>query len=473
MPAQVIHDPRLTKRWNRLGYHEEQSNCYRSPARFNINHSGRRSGKTELQGKRKVVKKALKGATIFPDWRCFIGAPVRHQAKKIYWSDVKQLVPKKFMLGQPNESELIVRLINGSEIHVVGMDRPERVEGQPWDHGVLDEYGNMKPQTWEEHVRPALSDRKGTCDFIGVPEGRNHYYDLVQLAKEDKTGAWRVWHWPSWEILDAEEIEAAQRDMDPLIYEQEYGGEFVNFTGMAYYVFDETRHVGKYRRFYDPKRPLVFCFDFNVSPGVAVICQEMGGDVFDLPIGMTITAIIGEVYIPRQSNTIRVCKKLIEDWGPDGEDHQGLIICYGDSTGGAEGTAKISGNDWDLIKQQLYPHFGDRLYFKVPTKNPKERQRVNAVNSRLMTYSGDVRMVMDGKHCKKTIRDFEGVRVIEGTAGEIDKKSDPLLTHLTDAVGYYVHKEFPVQKYYTADDIRDMMARRNKERIDTALRRAA
>lgn len=459
----------LTPRWYELKYHPQQLECYRSPARFNINHSGRRSGKTELMGKRKIIKKAIQGSKEYYDWRGFVAAPVRHQAKKIYWADLKAMIPKRYLVKPPNESELIISLINGSEIHVVGLDRPERIEGVPWDHGLLDENGNMKPKAWQENVRPSLSDRKGSCDFIGVPEGRNHYYDLTQEAKADTTGTWAVWHWPSWEIIDAEEIEAAKREMDSLVFMQEYGGEFINFTGRAYYAYDEVKHIGKYRQLYDSTRPLVICFDFNVSPGIAVILQEYGSDVFDIPPGQTVSAIIGEIYIPRQSNTLRICKKIIEDW----KDHTGIIICYGDSTGGAQGSAKIKGSDWDIIKQQLFPYFGDRLYFNVPLSNSRERQRVNAVNSRFQSYSGLVRMVIDGKYAPMTVKDFDGVRVIEGTAGEIDKKSDPLLTHLSDAVGYYIHKEFPVPQYYKRKDILAMMESKNKQEIDTALKRSA
>jgi hypothetical protein len=38
------------------------------------------------------------------------------------------------------------------------------------------------------------------------------------------------------------------------------------------------------------------------------------------------------------------------------------------------------------------------------------------------------------------------VRLLDGGSGEIDKKHDPKLTHLTDAVGYYVAKRFPVRR---------------------------
>jgi len=426
-------------------------------------------------GKRKVVKMALRGQTnpLFPDWRGFVSAPVRHQAKEIYWEDLKAMSPKN-LVDSISESDLIIRYINASLLQVLGMDRPERVEGRPWDYGLLDEYGNMKKSTWQEHVRPALSDRKGKADFIGVPEGRNHYYDLAESAKEDilingEDSAWRVWHWPSWEVLDEEEIDAAKRDMDELTYQQEYGGEFISFMGAAYYVFDPKLHVGRYTNFYDKKRPLVICFDFNVSPGVAVILQEMGADVFDVDPSDTITVVIGEIFIPQQSNTVRVCNKIIEDWSK----HEGVVICYGDATGGAKKSSSIRGNDWDIIRQELYPIFGARIQFNVPLANPAERQRVNAVNSRLLNSLKRVRLVVDGHHAPKTVKDFDGVRVLEGTAGEIDKDSDPELSHLTDALGYYVVKEYPVARYYTRQDVialLDHQAEIRKKNIDRRVR---
>jgi hypothetical protein len=123
--------------------------------------------------------------------------------------------------------------------------------------------------------------------------------------------------------------------------------------------------------------------------------------------------------------------------------HEGDVYLYGDATGGAKGTAKVDGSDWDIIKRHLRPVFGDRLRVRVDQSNPAERQRVNAVNSRLCAVDGTRRLFVD-KSCKWTTKDFEGVRVIEGSAGEIDKDYDARLTHITDAIGYYVHKRYPV-----------------------------
>jgi len=438
-----------------LKYHEVQAAMWLSPARFNIVYAGRRSGKTEIEGKRKFVKKALEGNQgKFPNWRGFVSAPTRQQAKDIYWEDLKALCPKSLRARPVSESNLTIYIYNRygtiSELHVLGMDRPERVEGRPWDHGELDEYGNMKEETWGAHVRPALSDRRGTCSFVGVPEGRNHYYDLVKNAEAstlvDKQGrkVWATWHWLSEEILEEDEIIQAKMDLDELTYEQEYCGSFVVFSGLAYYKFNSKVHVSNCKQYYDPKAPFIFCFDFNVAPGTATVLQEMTDwPISQTPLlGQTCTSVIGEVFIRRNSNTEKVCDKLIEQWG----EHQGLVFCYGDATGGAGGSAKVKGSDWDLIKQKLYPVFGDRLTFKVKKSNPRERARINSVNSRLMSMIGDVKFQIDAT-CVNTIKDFEGVKILEGSIGEIDKKSDSMLSHLTDGIGYYISREYPVVRF--------------------------
>jgi len=420
----------MMDRWTPLRKHGEQQRWIGSQKRFNVVPAGRRSGKTEI-AKRKIVLAAMEG-TGFADPRFFAAAPTRDQAKRIFWADLKAMVPKQFLAKRPSETELMIPLVNGASIWVVGMDKPERIEGPPWDGGVLDEYGNVKAQAWGENVRPALSDRVGWCDLIGVPEGRNHYYDLFQRAKADEadgSGDWGAFHWISADILPPEEIEAAKRDLDELTFQQEYEASFVNFVGRAYYPFNDIDHCGKLE--YNPRAPLAFCFDFNVAPGVAAVCQEKEWG----------TAVIGEVWIPQNSNTPAVCRRLHEDWG----EHRGPIVCYGDATGGARGSAKVEGSDWDLVKRHMKTLFHGRVTYNVPSHNPSERARVNAVNSRLKTMDGTIRLKVDRSGAPHVVRDLEGVRILMGGSGEIDKKKDLELTHISDALGYYIEREFPIR----------------------------
>lgn len=429
---------------DQLRHHPTQQAYWNSPHQFNVVPPGRRSGKTAV-AKRRLKRAALRG-TEFDTPRFFAGAPTRDQAKRIFWADLKAMIPRELWRGAPSESELVIRLIHGPEIHVLGMDKPERIEGAGWDGGVLDEYANMKPETWTAHVQPALADRRGWCDFIGVPEGRNHYYDLdrkaiAQMTEHGPESAWGHFHWFSADILPPDVIAQAREDLDELTFQQEYEGSFVVFEGQVYYGFREDRNCG--RLSYDPEQPLIVCFDFNVAPGTAVIAQEQR-----LPNGQDGTGVIGEVWIPRNSNTLMVCRKILEDW----KDHRGRVIAHGDATGGAEGSAKLLGTDWDIIRQVMvrgdegHAGFGDRFSLGVPNANPRVRARINAVNSRLYSLEGAVRLMVDPTKAPHVIRDLEGVRYLEGSAGEIDKKRDPDLTHLSESLGYYIVREFPIER---------------------------
>lgn len=354
----------------------------------------------------------------------------------------------RVLVRRVREADLCIELWNGVEVWVLGMDRPERIEGRPWNGGILDEFANMKPGAWGENVRPALSDRKGWCWLIGVPEGRNHYYKLFQYALLDGDPDWAAFTWPSSDILDPAEVAAARRQLDELVFNQEYNASFVNFEGRAYYPFTSAENTSPLR--YDPARPIGFCFDFNVSPGVCVIVQEQVmprqyerdtvTGVIDLRRPVVGTGVIGEVHIPRNSNTPAVCRKLVQDWGK----HTGTVTCYGDATGGASGTAKVAGSDWDLIRSELLPTFGSRLDFDVPLSNPGERSRVNALNSRIKAQDGTIRLLVDAQKAPNVVVDLEGVVLLKGGSGEIDKKATPDLTHMSDALGYYVERRFPI-----------------------------
>lgn len=439
-----------TPRWTALRAHVVQQAYWHSPHRFNTVPAGRRSGKTEL-GKRKLVKHGLGAHKKWPS-RFFAAGPTRDQAKRIFWDDLKLLSPKQFVAGRPSESDLMIEYVTGNQIWVVGLDKPERIEGQPWDGGVVTEIGNTKATAWPMNIRPALSDRLGWCDLEGVPEGRNHYYDLDRAAKAEMKlkGAasdWGSYSWPSADILPASEIEAAMRDLDEMTFNQEYKASFVNFEGRAYYPFTEEQHCRILT--YDPKQVLVLCFDFNVEPGVCAIIQEqrLPGQYERTSKGIQLldksiigTGVIGEVHIPRNSNTPAVCRKIVKDWGK----HTGPVRCYGDATGGSRGTAKVDGSDWDLISKELLPTFGDRLDFRVKSANPRERARINAVNSRLKTMYGEIRLLVDPAKAPNVVKDFEGVPLLKGGSGEVDKKKSPTLSHISDAIGYYLDYEFPV-----------------------------
>lgn len=407
---------------------DKQKVVAQSGARFRVLASGRRFGKTYL-----AIYELLLCAAGLNQIAWYV-APSYRQAKQISWKMLKEALTFLNWSVRYNETDLSCYLTqSGSTIALRGADNPDALRGVGINLLVIDEAADVKQEAWTEVLRPTLSDTGGKAFFIGTPKGRNWFYDLYMRGK-DGPEDWESWQFTTLEgmIVPPEEVELARRDLDDLTFAQEYLASFVNFEGRAYYTFEYGTHCHDLE--YDPKQPLALCFDFNIAPGVCAIAQEQ-----KLPNGFDGTGIIGEVYIPRNSNTPAICRKIVADWGK----HEGRVICYGDATGGSGGTAKVSGSDWDLIRQELRPAFSDRLTFHVKTGNPRERVRVNAVNSRLKSTSGDVRLMVDAKKAPHVVRDFEGVQLLKGGSGEIDKKATPDLTHLSDSIGYMIEYCFP------------------------------
>lgn len=83
---------------------------------------GRRSGKSEI-ARRKLILSALDPDTGYDDPNYFAAAPTRDQAKRIYWRDLKALLPE-MLVGKVSESEMLIRLVNGASVYVIGMDNP-------------------------------------------------------------------------------------------------------------------------------------------------------------------------------------------------------------------------------------------------------------------------------------------------------------------------------------------------------------
>ncbi|MEK9721892.1 MAG: hypothetical protein VW405_00225, partial [Rhodospirillaceae bacterium] len=268
----ATHPETLPPRWGQLRYHPEQARLKNSPARFKLIEAGRRSGKTEL-AKRDEIETAA--APPFLDhFGCFM-APTRDQVRDIYWDDLKRLSPP-WLVANVSESRLTITYKTSAVIACIGMDKPARAEGKPIHSAKIDEFADMKPDVWERHIRPALDTpgREGRAWIYGVPRPSSTFKKLAELARDPNVPDWDYFWWPSSEILTAEAIASAKRELDPRTFEQEYGAKRAALTGRAYYPFQKHVHAAQ-KLAWDRRAPLIFAFDFNVAPGIAVVGQEL------------------------------------------------------------------------------------------------------------------------------------------------------------------------------------------------------
>src|SRR4051812_34336058 len=393
--------------------------------------SGRRFGKSTL-----ALREAARFA-VPPKQTIFICAPTYRQVKGVFWNPLKERLSEINWVAKINESDLTITIRNGSTISLRSTDNFNSLRGVGLNFLVMDEFSDSHPDAWERVLRPTLSDKRGHALFLGTPRGRNHLYEHYMKGQDPDKPDWESWQFTTLQggNVPPEEVEAARHDLSPELFDAEYNASFVEYAGRIYTGFKAATHCAPLK--YTRSAPLILCFDFNTAPGVCAVIQEQR-----LPNGMDGTGVIGEVWIKAHSTTPAVCRKIVQDWG----EHPGQVICYGDATSGAGGSAKVLGDDWALIRNELRPVFGNRLSFRVLDANPRERIRVNALNSRLLSAAGDIRLMVDPIKAPHVVTDFEGVQALEGGAGEIDKKINPELRNLSDSIGYYCVKEWPIAR---------------------------
>jgi len=156
----------------------------------------------------------------------FYVAPTQGQARDIMWQTLLEL-------GNPvitgsHINNLQIKLVNGATISLKGADRPETMRGVSLKFLVLDEYADMKPDVFEQILRPALADQKGCAMFIGTPMGRNHFYELYKYADLGDDETYKAWHFTSYDnpILDPNEIDTAKKSMSSYAFRQEFMASF-------------------------------------------------------------------------------------------------------------------------------------------------------------------------------------------------------------------------------------------------------
>lgn len=197
-----------------------QQEIWKDPTRFKVIAAGRRTGKTRLAAYRLCVS-----ALTYPDCAVVYMATTQGQARRLMWKLLHSILGQAIKSSNINNLEIF--LINGSIIYLLGSDRPDTARGLSLRDAVLDEYADMKPEVWEEIIRPALSDFEAPAMFIGTPKGRNHFYELYKKAEyglED----FKAYHLTTYDnpYIPKREIDTAKKTMSSFAFKQEYMASF-------------------------------------------------------------------------------------------------------------------------------------------------------------------------------------------------------------------------------------------------------
>jgi len=410
------------QRWYDLREHNIQKVLWNDTVRFKVVPAGRRSGKTEL-----LKRYVCKCAATTPNGLYFIGAPTYSQVKAIYWDDLKELLLHKTMLeGCVRESELTIKLGNGSVIKLVSFDKPERFEGVAWTGGGIDEVANLKPDAWSLHIKPALDTcvpgkPLAWCWLIGVPEGMNHYYDMYLYARDSGDPNWKAYTWHSADILPADVIESARRELSPEQFSQEYQAEFINSSGRVYKNFSSAnvKDIS-----INSTEPIYWTHDFNFSPMSSAIACVRNENVY-----------FTDEIVLFSSNAEDVAMEFVERY--KGHANK-FVFLYGDASGRVG--EKHGKNSNYTILEEILKNNGWRVERNVKPANPSIVDRQNAVRKMILNANGESRLFVSNK-CKYLLKGMNTCTIKEGSSF-IEVEND--YQHITTAIGYFIDRRFPI-----------------------------
>jgi hypothetical protein len=243
---------------------------------------GRQSGKTFF-----AVNHSWLSATIHQG-RYFVVFKTYKQAHEVVWRQYVPLIPKE-LIYKKNEQDLLIELnyVHGpvtlpdgtiiqvehdedkprSSIQLLGSDQADSHRGFKANGIIFDEYADQNPDNWLTVYQPMFTTTNGWAIFMGTPRGYNHFYDLVEQAKDDDTWFYQEATWRDSPYATPEAIATARKDYESKgqlsTFYQEYELEFRSVQGAVYPQFDRDIHVIPQREWVDKVPP-----DLTIYAGI-------------------------------------------------------------------------------------------------------------------------------------------------------------------------------------------------------------
>jgi hypothetical protein len=243
--------------FKKLGYKPHslgQKSFHDSQARFRTACCGRRYGKSFMEGHE------LTDRMFVPDSINWIVAPkyvLGEKEFRVVWNDFKKLGLLKGCRTHYNihqgRMDIHFPEVN-SLLEVKSADRPDGLVGEGIDHVCMSEAAKHNRSTWEMYIRPALSDKRGSADFVSTPQGFNWYKGMYDIgADKVRFEDYQAWKFPSWENrfvypggFDDPEIQEIKARVSEMWFKQEIAAEFTSFEGQIYPEFNPDVHVRKF-----------------------------------------------------------------------------------------------------------------------------------------------------------------------------------------------------------------------------------
>lgn len=221
-----------------------------------------------------ITKEALKRVGVY-----YYLFPTYKQGRKIIWQGIDKAgmkftdhIPEEIR-KRTNDQEMMIELKNGSIIQIIGTDDIDRIVGTNPVGCVFSEYSLQNPKAWDL-LRPILAENEGWAVFNYTPRGKNHGYELYEMAKNN----------PKWfaQILTVDDTKAISQEaieeerlagMDEDLIQQEFYCSFEAAIQGAYYAkqISKANEDGRITNVpYVENLPVYTVWDLGVGDSTAI-----------------------------------------------------------------------------------------------------------------------------------------------------------------------------------------------------------
>jgi hypothetical protein len=394
-------------------------------------------------------------------------------------------VAGKFVIPE-SRRQYSCRLVNDTDVLFRSADNPEHMRGPNLGWFWLDEAALMEPLIWDIMIG-RLRRKPGRAWITTTPKGETNWvYDVFVRKADEDTFLIKGVDTSTNIFLPSSFMKSLDKRYQGAWKKQEKGGEFVNFgEHQAYMNYRPSLNLHKTApvdpavydnlpdgatrahadsllvNFYDPRKALYICCDFNVAIQSWPVLQIHPGikDKSKMqPMVLTELTTIGRADVRKQCD-------LIKTRFPG---HAGPMIFYGDASGNNTSNL-ISTTHYDLIQEHLFAHYDVQIM--VPKRNPKPMNRILTVNDALRGTGVWHPLLIDEEECPILIRDLESC-VMNEQGDDVLKVKDPnderyYMTHSSDALGYFLSLEVPVASTVLETELenaKESLANRRVER---------
>ena len=206
----------------------------------------------------------------------------------------------------------------------------------------------------------------------------------------------------------------------------------------AYWNFNGEKHLvdNLREKVYDPLRPLILSFDFNVVPFMSSLAIQVD---YENKKFYVLEEILGKPE-DKENNTPKLAQKLSRKYLS--ERHMGGVLITGDPAGLARSTQTEDGvNNYTILLSNM--HASLRAKKQLLSKQPPQTTRLEFENNLLQGYNGWE--ILIDMRCRKLVEDLIYQKKNEDGSKNKSKVTDPKLGvkyekygHLSDALDYAI-----------------------------------